>query len=80
VQTGKEVAILEFRFADAVARALARDGKKLAGRTIHVSMLWRSTLFVTNFPRHIDEAALRDMFSQVGVDIFLSDGTVWNSS
>ena len=68
----KSVALVEFRFADAVPRALEKDGKKLMGRTIHVSMLWRSTLFVTNFPRHMDEAGLLEMFGQVRLErIFL---------
>ena len=60
-------ATVEFRFADAVPAALARDGKKLGGQVVAISMLWRSTLFVTNFPRDTDDAAMRQMFGQVGL-------------
>ena len=59
-------ATVEFRFADAVPATLARDGKKLGGQVVAISMLWRSTLFVTNFPRDTDDAAMRQMFGQVG--------------
>lgn len=58
-------ATVEFRFADAVPTALARDGKKLGGQVVAITMLWRSTLFVTNFPRDTDDAAMRQMFGQV---------------
>lgn len=60
-------ALVEFRQVEAVPAALLRDHKKLDGREVSVSMLWRSSLFVTNFAREIDDAALRQMFSQVRI-------------
>ncbi len=60
-----DAALVEFRQVEAVPAALARDRKKLDGREVSVSMLWRSTLFVTNFSRDSDDAALRQLFSQV---------------
>jgi hypothetical protein len=74
------VALLEFRFADAVPRALEKDGKKMAGRLINVSMFWRSTLFVTNFPRHMDDAAMRQMFGQASDPMNHTDYLVWDDS
>ena len=56
---------MEFRSAEAIPAALGRDRKKLGGSEIHVSMLWRSTLFVTNFPRDMDDGALRKLLSDV---------------
>ena len=50
---------------EAVPAALARDRKKLDGNEVSVSMLWRSTLFVTNFSRDTDAPRLRQLFSQV---------------
>ncbi|ORX37192.1 hypothetical protein BD324DRAFT_681110 [Kockovaella imperatae] len=59
-------ALVEFRFADAVPSALEMDRKKFHGQEIGVSMLWRSTLFVTNFPRDMDDAGIRRLFAQYG--------------
>lgn len=58
-------ALVEFQFADDVPAALAKDRKKLDGHEVHVAMLWRSTLFVTNFPANSDDASLRKLFGQV---------------
>ena len=58
-------ALVEFKYVDAVPRALELDQQKLNKAKVHISMLWRSTLFVTNFPRETDDAAMRQMFSQV---------------
>jgi RNA recognition motif-containing protein len=58
-------AMVEFMSAETVSVALGRDGKKLDGRAIHVSMLWRCTLYVTNFPRSADNDSLKQLFGQV---------------
>lgn len=58
-------AMVEFESGDAVPVALARDRKKLDGHAIRVSMLWRCTLFVTNFPRAADNDSLKQLFGQV---------------
>jgi hypothetical protein len=39
----------------------------LDGQEISVTMLWRSTLFITNFPRELDDAAIRSLFGNVCV-------------
>ncbi|KAL1413103.1 Splicing factor [Vanrija albida] len=59
-------ALVEFQFADDVPAALAKDRKKFDGHELHVAMLWRSTLFVTNFPADSDDASLRKLFGQYG--------------
>ncbi|CAK9779644.1 hypothetical protein CC85DRAFT_289288 [Cutaneotrichosporon oleaginosum] len=59
-------AMVEFVSADTVPVALARDGKKLDGHVIRVSMLWRCTLWVTNFPRSADNDSLKQLFGQYG--------------
>lgn len=61
----EDAAMVEFRSADAVAGALTRDGKKHSGHIMRISMLWRSTLFVTNFSRDTDDESIRGMFHQV---------------
>jgi len=62
---GTDAAMVEFRFADAMPAVLERENRKLDGNDIHISMLWRSTLFVTNFPREATDADLRELFGQV---------------
>lgn len=58
-------AMVEFESAEVVPVALARDGKRLDSHPIRVSMLWRCTLFVTNFPRAADNDSLKELFGQV---------------
>ncbi|KAL7420568.1 Splicing factor [Cryptotrichosporon argae] len=66
-ETGStDAALVEFRFVDAVPLALDRNGKKLDGHELGVAMLWRSTLFVTNFPRDMDDDGIRALFGQYG--------------
>jgi len=50
---------------ESVAPALAKDRRKLDGQEISVTMLWRSTLFITNFPRELDDVAIRTLFANV---------------
>ena len=57
--------MVEFRFADDVPGALALDQKGLDGSVLSITMLWRSTLFVTNFPKSMDDEGIRNLFSQV---------------
>ncbi|ODO10809.1 hypothetical protein I350_01407 [Cryptococcus amylolentus CBS 6273] len=59
-------ALVEFKFADAIPRVLEKDQKKYEGSPVSVSMLWRSTLFVTNFPREMDDEGIRKLFGQYG--------------
>jgi len=60
-----DAALLEFRAVESVAPALAKDRRKLDGQEISVTMLWRSTLFITNFPRELDDVAIRTLFANV---------------
>ncbi|EJT49300.1 hypothetical protein A1Q1_01600 [Trichosporon asahii var. asahii CBS 2479] len=59
-------ALVEFQTADAVPDALDKDRKKLDSSEIRVAMLWRSTLFVTNFSKDTDDKGIRKLFSQYG--------------
>ncbi|GMK58444.1 hypothetical protein CspeluHIS016_0504760 [Cutaneotrichosporon spelunceum] len=59
-------AMVEFMSSETVSVALGRDGKKLDGHAIRVSMLWRCTLWVTNFPRSADNDSLKQLFGQYG--------------
>lgn len=60
-----DAALVEFRHAESVPAALTRDESEVDDHVIRVSLLWRSTLFVTNFPRDMDDDALKAMFSEV---------------
>lgn len=60
-------AMVEFTTRDAVPAALEKDGKKIAGNTVSIVALWRATLWVTNFPKHMDDEAIRTMFGNVSV-------------
>ncbi|KAK8858792.1 hypothetical protein IAR55_003022 [Kwoniella newhampshirensis] len=52
------------RQAEAIPLVLAKDHRKFEGSEISISMLWRSTLFVTNFPREMDDEGIRNLFGQ----------------
>lgn len=58
-------ALVEFKKAEAIPDVLEKDKKKFEGTPVSVSMLWRSTLFVTNFPREMDDGSIRNIFKQV---------------
>lgn len=60
-----DTALVEFRDVSAVPEALKRDRRQVDDQQIHVSMLWRSTLYVTNFPPATDDESIRTMFSNV---------------
>lgn len=73
-QEADQTALVEFKFADAVPAALAKNGRRVEGQPISVAMLWRATLFVTNFPREMDDPAIRQLFSQVRSLLHLEAG------
>jgi hypothetical protein len=60
-----DIALIEFRAVESVSAALAKDRRKFDGHEITVTMLWRSTLFVTNFPREMDQKAVKSLFQNV---------------
>ena len=62
-----DAALVEFQNVDSIPTALAKDKKKLDGEEVSVSMLWRSTLFITNFSRDMDDSALRTTLSRVSL-------------
>lgn len=59
-------ALIEFRRVEAVPAALARDRKKIDNHEVHISMLWRSTLFITNFPKDADDESIRKLLAPFG--------------
>jgi hypothetical protein len=63
---GSKSALVEFRIARSVPKALEKDRKRMEGREVHVSMLWRSTLYVTNFDKDLDDAKIRALFEPFG--------------
>ena len=63
---GSRSALVEFRAARSVPKALEKDRKRMEGREVHVSMLWRSTLYVTNFDKSLDDTRIRALFEPFG--------------
>lgn len=61
------VALLEFQSVDSVSAALAKDRRKIGDKEISVTMLWRSTLFITNFPPETDDKHIRELFGKVSL-------------
>ncbi|KAK4688382.1 squamous cell carcinoma antigen recognized by T-cells 3, partial [Tremellales sp. Uapishka_1] len=61
-----DAALVEFRSAEAIPVAITRDMKRIDGQEVAVSMLWRSTLFVANFPKDMDDAGIRALISPYG--------------
>nr|ODN95071.1 hypothetical protein L204_04418 [Cryptococcus depauperatus CBS 7855] len=59
-------ALVEFKRVESIPDVLEKDQKKFEGSPIRISMLWRSTLYVTNFPREMDDKAIRSLFGQYG--------------
>lgn len=59
-------ALVEFRVARSVPKALEKDRKRMEGYEVHVSMLWRSTLYITNFDTKLDDAQMRALFEPYG--------------
>ena len=63
---GSKSPLVEFRVARSVPKALEKDRKRMEGREVHVSMLWRSTLYVTNFDKDMDDTKMRSLFEPYG--------------
>ena len=57
--------LLSLLLQDIVPAALTKDKKKINDVEIEVSVAWQSTLYVTNFPEHSDDASIRELFGQV---------------
>lgn len=60
-------ALLEFQAVDSVSAALAKDRRKIGDQEISVTMLWRSTLFITNFPPETDDQQIRELFGNASL-------------
>lgn len=63
-------ALVEFKKAEAIPDVLEKDKKKFEGTPVSISMLWRSTLFVTNFPREMDDGGIRNLLEQVRICLY----------
>ncbi|VDB84644.1 unnamed protein product [Peniophora sp. CBMAI 1063] len=60
------VATVEFVDSSSVPAALTKDKKRIDGVEVAVHLAWQSTLYVTNFPENIDDAAIRETFGKYG--------------
>ncbi|KZV73245.1 hypothetical protein PENSPDRAFT_627695 [Peniophora sp. CONT] len=60
------VATVEFADSSSVPAALTKDKKRIDGVEVAVHLAWQSTLYVTNFPESVDDAAIRETFSKYG--------------
>ncbi|KAA1112945.1 Splicing factor [Puccinia graminis f. sp. tritici] len=60
------VATVEFEDRASVLPAQTKDKKLLDGVEVAVSLAWRSTLYVTNFPEDANDEWIRSKFSQFG--------------
>lgn len=56
-----------------VPAALTRDKKKINDVEIEVSVAWKSTLYVTNFPENSDDASIRELFGKVSDAFFFCE-------
>jgi hypothetical protein len=50
---------------DSVPAALTKDKKRIGDHEVDVVLLWRATLFVTNFPPASDDEYMRKIFAPV---------------
>lgn len=62
------VATVELQNRENVLAALTKDKKRLDEHEVSVYLAWQSTLYVTNFADSTDDAAIRQLFSQVCLD------------
>ncbi|PLW29174.1 hypothetical protein PCASD_10935 [Puccinia coronata f. sp. avenae] len=60
------VATVEFEDRSSVLPAQTKDKKMLDGVEVAVSLAWRSTLYVTNFPEDANDEWIRSKFSPFG--------------
>ena len=62
------VATVEFAERESIPAALTKDKKRIRGdNEVSVHLAWRSTLYVTNFPEHADDAFMRNLFGEVRI-------------
>ncbi|KAH7070563.1 hypothetical protein BKA63DRAFT_79992 [Paraphoma chrysanthemicola] len=59
-------AIVEFETPDEAEYALTKEAKGFEGHSISIERAQSTTLYVTNYPAHADEAYLRKLFSPFG--------------
>jgi len=59
------VATVEFMERDSVPGALTKDKKRIQDHEIAVHLAWESTLYITNFPEHADDAFMKRLFGKV---------------
>jgi RNA recognition motif-containing protein len=59
-------AIVEFETPEDADYALTKEAKGYKGRNISIERAQSTTLYVTNYPAHADEAYLRTLFSPFG--------------
>ncbi|MBW0463715.1 hypothetical protein O181_003430 [Austropuccinia psidii MF-1] len=60
------VATVEFADRNSVLPAQTKDKKKLDGNEVEVTLAWRSTLYLTNFPEDANDLWIRNKFSPYG--------------
>ena len=59
-------ALVEFSDREEAASALTRDMKRIQDQEVSVSLGWRCTLFVTNFPEGWSDQDARELFGRYG--------------
>ncbi|PWN24006.1 hypothetical protein BCV69DRAFT_302620 [Microstroma glucosiphilum] len=57
---------VEFMDRSSVPAARTKDKKRMRGQEISVSLGWECTLYVTNFPEEMDDAAMKELFGKYG--------------
>ncbi|KAG0143594.1 hypothetical protein CROQUDRAFT_109080 [Cronartium quercuum f. sp. fusiforme G11] len=66
IDSENTVATVEFLEKDSVLPAQTKDKKKLLNFEVAVTLAWRSTLYVTNFPEEANDEWIRSRFGQYG--------------
>lgn len=57
---------VEFMERSSVPAARTKDKKRVRGQEISVALGWECTLYVTNFPEEMDDAAMKELFGRYG--------------
>jgi RNA recognition motif-containing protein len=65
-ESNSMTAIVEFELPEEATYALSKEAKGFEGRPISIERGQSTTLYVTNYPAHADEAYLRKLFSPFG--------------
>ncbi|CBQ71022.1 conserved hypothetical protein [Sporisorium reilianum SRZ2] len=60
-------ALVEFSDPSGAASALTRHGKAVSDSTVSISIGWKCTLFVTNFPEDWEDTHVRTVFAPYGL-------------